>query len=345
MKHLSPDTSQPAGASRPTDASQPADTSQPASHDFDSISPSAYALLLMKGLTPIPYARDAAERLPEIEPSAFETFSANADLIDLQKRTPGFWARALHFESRYFSVDQLLSDLAATNILELSSGFSFRGLALSRRRPVFYIDTDLPALIETKRRFIEALAAEPAGPATALPGSPSAAGQSEPSGHPGHYELQPLNALDTASFDALTHRFPPGALTIVNEGLLVYLDRVEKERLCENIRNVLRKRGGCWITGDIYLKNPNAGLFGERNDAFVKFLEQHNIEANKFNSFDDAREFFARMGFTVDREASLDFATLSTLPKLLAACNPEQLQRLAQTGRTRIHAVWRLTLK
>jgi O-methyltransferase involved in polyketide biosynthesis len=318
MKHLSPTAS------------------EEGAHDFDSISPSAYALLLMKGLTPIPYAHEAAALLQAIEPSAFEAFSAQADLIELQKQTPGFWARVLHFENRYFSIDQLLSDLTTTNILELSSGFSFRGLTLSHQRPVFYIDTDLPTLIATKRRFIDALTAEPSAQA------PTSQTPAHPSILPGHYELQPLNALDTTAFDTIVDGFPPGELTIVNEGLLVYLNPSEKEKLCRNIRTTLQQRGGCWITGDIYIKSPNASLFGEKNDAFLKFLEQHNIEANKFESFDDARDFFARMGFTLDREANVDFTTLSALPNLLAACSPEQLERLRQAGRARIHAIWRL---
>ena len=316
MKHLSPDAS------------------QHAAHDFDSISPSAYALLLMKSLTPIPYAKEAAALLPAIQPDALDILTTRSDEIEAQKRTPGFWARALHFESRYFSVDQLLSDLTATNILELSSGFSFRGLALTRQRPVFYIDTDLPNLIETKRRFIDALAtSHPAAPGTSAPDAPTPVG---------HYEPQPLNALDTAAFNTIAGRFPPGELTIVNEGLLVYLDTVEKERLCGNIRDILRRRGGHWITGDIYLKSSHDRVFDERKDAFTQFLEQHHIEENKFNSFDDARDFFTRMGFIVDREATVDFSTLSTVPKLIAACSPEQLEKLGRAGRMRMHAVWRL---
>ena len=329
----------------------PIDTGS-STHDFDSISPSAYALLLMKGLTPIPYAREAADLLLSVAPSAAGAFGDPNGLIDPLKRGAGFWARVLHFESRYISVDQLLSDLEATNILELSSGFSFRGLALSRRRPVYYIDTDLPSLIATKQRFIESLTAAAttattaaatattaaASAATASPGRPIPPGDPIP----GHYELQPLNALDTAAFEATAHRFPPGKLTIVNEGLLVYLDTSEKERLCRNIRNILLQRGGSWITADIYLKNPGSNLFGEKSDAFLKFLEQHNIEENKFNDFDDARAFFTRMGFRVDKEADVDFTTLTALPNLLAAATPEQLERLRQSGRPRIHATWRL---
>lgn len=86
--------------------------------NFTTISPSAKSLLLMKGCTNIPFARQTAEliKLPErYNP-------------DYDKKDTTFWARTLHFENRYWSIDNLLSDLAITNILELSSGFSFRGL-------------------------------------------------------------------------------------------------------------------------------------------------------------------------------------------------------------------------
>lgn len=136
--------------------------------DYTSISPSAYALLMMKGHTDIPFAREAAALLenPGKDPDA-----AN------------YWITVMHFESRYQSIDQLLEDQPYSNILELSSGFSFRGLALSRRQPVFYIDTDLEGVIAGKKRFVDALTA-----GEAL----------------GQYELQPLNVLDAAAFKKIS---------------------------------------------------------------------------------------------------------------------------------------------
>src|SRR5580700_4885930 len=84
--------------------------------DYSTISPSARALLWMKGLTDIPYAHEAAALMMASEP---------------QRADPGpqpeeFWQRVRHFEQRYWSIDRLMVGLKATNILELSSGFSFR---------------------------------------------------------------------------------------------------------------------------------------------------------------------------------------------------------------------------
>src|ERR1700744_1462716 len=99
--------------------------------DYSSISPSAKALLLLKGLTDIPFAREAAEIM-----MAPEKYEPDFTLRDLQ-----FWSRVLHFESRYKSVDQLMRDVPIKNILEISSGFSFRGLAAVQKDGIHYIDT------------------------------------------------------------------------------------------------------------------------------------------------------------------------------------------------------------
>ena len=94
----------------------------------------------MKGLTTIPFAREAAQLI-----SQGENYTPTYEDKDLL-----FCLRTAHFEGRYLSINQLLEGLGIKNILELSSGFSFRGLAAVEKEDVYYIDTDLPDLIETK---------------------------------------------------------------------------------------------------------------------------------------------------------------------------------------------------
>lgn len=113
--------------------------------DYSSISPSARDLLLMKGLTNIPYARKVAELMSKPEP-----YDANPQGKELQ-----FWGRVMHFESRYWSIDQLMMDIDAKQVLELSSGFSFRGLAAVSAHDVHYIDTDLEGVINDKQPLVE----------------------------------------------------------------------------------------------------------------------------------------------------------------------------------------------
>lgn len=119
---------------------QPTETNR----DYSTISPSAKWVLLMKGHTTIPFAKQTAELIER--PGKF--------IPDFENEDMNFWGRTFHFEMRYWSIDDLLSDLNLKNILELSAGYSFRGLDTARKKEVYYIDTDLPEMINTKKRIV-----------------------------------------------------------------------------------------------------------------------------------------------------------------------------------------------
>ncbi len=278
-------------------------------HYFTTVSPSAKALLLLKGFTTIPYARKAAELVSAPEP--YEP--------DYTVKNPGFWMRVVHFEARYHSINQLLADLPVQNIIELSSGFSFRGLSLCEQQDINYVDTDLPGIIETKRQLISQLAPELKG----------------------NLQLLPLNALDEEQFNAIVDRhLPSGPIVIVNEGLLMYLEWEEKQRLCQIIRKILQRRGGYWITADIYLKRQRGNAVLEQPDQLSEFLEKHHVEEKKFGSFEEAEALFREQGLVIDKEAKPDYGSLSTIRYLNALLTPEMRRQAGKSGR--IHATWRL---
>lgn len=281
--------------------------------DYSTISPSARWLLQLKGLTKIPFAREAAELMLYAE--KYEPDFTSKDLA--------LWGRVMHFESRYWSIDQLLSDIPARNILELSSGFSFRGLEAIKQNGVYYIDTDLDEVIAAKRELTAALQHDQPGTGSKL-------------------DILPLNALDEEKFKAAVSRFNEGEVVIVNEGLLVYLDTPEKERLCKIIRDVLRERGGYWITADIYIKRDLDAII-KIDDKLSEFFAQHNIEQNKFDSFEDAENFFNKAGFVIDKEAEPDYAKLTALPYFMQSATPGQMEKMRGVGK--IHATWRLKLQ
>lgn len=278
--------------------------------DYSSISPSAKSLLLMKGYTNIPYARQMAALIQGPEP-----FDLNFDDKDF-----GFWLRVMHFESRYWSIDQLLKQTDNKNIIELSSGYSLRGLDMCTTDTIHYIDTDLPEVIATKQQMINQF--------------------SENNGK-GKLELLPLNAMDAVAFNTVVNRFAKGPVTIVNEGLLMYLNQEEKKQLCQTIHSLLKERGGCWITADVYIKRSV-----EMQKAFphtrgeAAFFEQHNIENNKFDSYQAAETFFAAQGFEKVKEATPNFMELSVLPHLRKTMPPEM--RNSKTPPPKIQATWML---
>ncbi len=55
------------------------------------------------------------------------------------------------------------------------------------------------------------------------------------------------------------------------------------------------------------------------------FFEQHNIEENKFDSYEAAQAFFKEQGLEVVKEAEQDYSTLSVMPNLIKAL-PEEVR-------------------
>jgi O-methyltransferase involved in polyketide biosynthesis len=278
--------------------------------DFSTISPSAKWLLLMKGHTNIPFARQAAELIEY--PDRY--------IPNFKKRDMTYWARTMHFEIRYWSIDQLLKDINTKNILELSSGYSLRGLDKIMQKDFHYIDTDLSEVIAAKAKLVSAIEKDLVTT--------------------GKLELLPLNVLDKKQFNEVVKHFSSGEIVIVNEGLLMYLDRTEKENLCRIIYDILKERQGYWIVADIYIKDPLPKTDLKIDNRLKEYYKQQNIENNKFESFEEAGLFFKNMGFTVDKAARIKPWKLSSWRYLPRSLTIRQFFGLFKAGK--IHATWRL---
>ena len=280
--------------------------------DFNAISPSAKGLLLTKAITTIPFATEAAALI-------WDADQLKNKIREKVSKESFVWL--LHFENRYRTIDSLLTPLAVNNVLEIASGFSFRGLQLCIQSAINYFDTDLPDSIATKQQVVDKLIEKHHLETT------------------GTYRLMPLNALDTAAFNAVIDQFPPGPVAIVNEGLLMYLDDAEKRQLCANIHAVLTKRGGCWITGDIYLKKGDRA-HAPINQAAAAFLAMHNVEEKKFDSYEAAEAFFSSCGFTIAAKEVVAYDQLSALRFIEHRQIPEEIVRSWFTTRQ----TWKLVV-
>jgi len=280
--------------------------------DFSKISPSAKSLLMLKGLTQIPYAREAAELMSY--PDHYHPDFENTDLA--------FWTRVVHFESRYWSIDQLFHDLVFHNVMELSSGFSFRGLNMVQEKNIHYIDTDLGNVIEYKKDLVDKLVGKDIS-------------------SPGKLEMLTLNVLDENEFNLIVDRFEDGPLVIVNEGLLMYLNSQEKEKLCKIISGVLARKGGYWITADIYRRTTLTRLKDDK-DELKELTDQQRIEDNMFDDFDAAKDFFRKQGFVVDMESTMDFSKITTIPYLFKNATEAELN--AMRALPQVQTTWRLKL-
>jgi O-methyltransferase involved in polyketide biosynthesis len=281
--------------------------------NYATISPSARSLLKMKGHTSIPFAKEAAALLEE---------HGIATLPENRNEQFYYWMRVFHFEARYASINDLLRDIQPKNVLELSSGYSFRGLDYCINHDAHYIDTDLPEVVDLKINLQRKLIGDDAT-------------------FKGKLETTALNALDEKGFDKIVARFDGNPLTIVNEGLLMYLNTDEKKKLCSIIHKHLMQKGGYWITADIYMKSPESRVTNLRMSKEEEdFFARHNIDENKFDSEAAAEDFFKSQGLQIDKVAHVDAPSLSAYNKLLQHV-PEAVKR-ENKPMPKIQATWRL---
>jgi O-methyltransferase involved in polyketide biosynthesis len=58
------------------------------------------------------------------------------------------------FEARYKSITQLIRECEASQVLELASGYSLRGLDLTQHGSLHYVGTDLRDVVATKLELL-----------------------------------------------------------------------------------------------------------------------------------------------------------------------------------------------
>ena len=220
---------------------------------------------MVRAQTDIPFAREAAVLL-------FGEAAVVAAASD-----PGLDVRKRHFLLRAESLDEALAAERPSLVLELAAGYSFRGLATAAREAVVYVDTNLAEVAATKADLVSRL---------------------HPGPLRGSLAVRALDALDPLAFREIAAALPPGPIAILHEGLLMYLDNAEKAQLAGNVREVLRARGGAWITADVYVRS-DAHL--PRDERTQRFVAEHRIEEKKFADQAAAEAFFASQGFVVER--------------------------------------------
>jgi O-methyltransferase involved in polyketide biosynthesis len=180
-------------------------------------------------------------------------------------------------------VTRLVEGKGATQVLELAAGLSPRGLDLARRG-IVYVEADLAESTALKREVV-----------TAMLGS-----------IPKNLHLCAASAIDRAQLLACCDPFVTGRpVAVTTEGLLRYLTFEEKTLVAGNVHEILRRYGGWWITPDIHLRSWAQRQTPTHREAELKTLGR-NLDANYFENFDHARQFFERCGFAVDSRPLLE---------------------------------------
>lgn len=253
--------------------------------DPSLISVTAKLAAYYRQFSDIPFAQEVAKRI-----DAEAAFDQILREHGLQRDKLTFYAPM--FEARYKSLTQLILQSGASQVLELASGYSLRGLDLTRSDAIDYVETDLPDVIATKVSLLEDVRE--------------------------HHKMIPstrhvvavANALDLDQVRAAAARLDPRRpLTVLCEGLLMYLSRNETEQLATNIHRLLGEfAGGSWITPDFTFRVEAKDLPPERvrlREA-ITGVTQRQVDVSAFQDGSDLAGFLGRLGFDFQVRSQVD---------------------------------------
>ena len=255
----------------------------PADHSLISVT--AKLAAYYRQFSDIPFAEEVAKRI-----GAEAAFDQILREHGLERDKLTFYAPM--FEARYKSLTQLILKSGASQVLELASGYSLRGLDLTASREIRYVETDLPDVVTAKLSLLEDLRRH-----NGLPSSSA-------------HVVTTADALDLAQVraaaDVLDRRQP---LTVLCEGLMMYLSRKEIEQLATNIHQLLGEfAGGSWITPDFTFKVEARDLPPERvrlREA-ITGVTQRQIDESAFEDGHALETFLGRVGFNMQVRGQVD---------------------------------------
>lgn len=278
------------------------------SADAALVSVTAKVAAYYRQFSDIPFAKEAAQRI-----GAGEAFERILREHGLSRDALTFYAPM--FEARYKSITRRILESGASQVLELASGYSLRGLDLTRSHGLRYVETDLPGVVATKLALLDDLRKSHGLPRVA------------------EHAVAAADALDleqVRAAAAVLDRSRP--LTVLCEGLIMYLSKAETERLATNIHALLGAfAGGCWITPDFSFRAEAKGLPPERvrlREA-ITGVTQRQVDASAFEDERDLAAFLSRSRFDAQVRSQVDetpsFASIHALglsPALIERLRP-----------------------
>lgn len=273
----------------------------PQVNSFDKISPTALLVTHARQFSDIPYATELAQ------------------LVDTQTVVDKYISegeeKLFHFgpliEARYKAVNRVIAKFEPTQIIELASGLLPRGMVMSFDPNITFVESDLPTMISLKKQIVTQLIGERSNL---------------------HFEaIDATNVPSQLPVDADYLRSDQKVI-ILCEGLLMYLTFPEKEQVFANIRDMLRRYGGVWITPDITTKERQLQM-QEDHPAIQSFFVSisnttgRSLFDNSFNDIEHAKRFVLEQGFYLEEYSMLEVMDELTSGEKLGVA-PESIESL-----------------
>jgi O-methyltransferase involved in polyketide biosynthesis len=260
---------------------------------YDGIVPTGWLTAYGRTFTDIPYSQEMFDEL-----EAMRTDGGSTDTLGVMKDTQ----LAPQFEARHKLLNKLVGRTGIKQVIEIAAGLSTRGLEFTDDSGVEYVEVDLPRMMADKRRIVSNLEHRGVVP------------------HRANLHIEDGSAVSSDDMQKATRHFDPTKpVAVVNEGLLRYLSFDDKAKYADNVKAILRKFGGVWITSDISLPKviyKEQDVMGERRKR-ISEITGVNVSDNLFKDEDDAKRFFEDLGFKVESHSFLEEIDELTSPTKL----------------------------
>lgn len=254
--------------------------------NYEKISLTAKLAAYMRQFSDIPFAKDVALHIKAQQ--AFESLLRDNDMQpeDL------LWYAPI-FEVRYKSIAAAIRKSGIRQVLELASGLSLRGLAMTQEPDIMYVESDLEELTAEKAILVDEIRR-----------------QYRLTQH-GNLHLMVANALDQNELRVAVENFRHDQpIVVVNEGLFQYLSAGEMKTVALNIRELLREFGGIWITPDFSLKEHVLEVSEQqrRFRSAVAAATERKLYNHTFENSEQLEAFFDGLGLQAQVLNQLDVA-------------------------------------
>ena len=181
----------------------------------------------------------------------------------------------LYIEMRYAALNEYIIQNGYRNTLDIACGFAPRSLAMSRRG-IYFVGADLaPAIAEVNKIVPECLSDK----------------------QKKFVEYAVADSTDKQSLMQAADKLN-GRICITMDGLMMYLSREEQATVLQNIKTVLKKHGGAYITSDFsareFVKASTNVVYDDKN---AHEIYRHSAEMyEKTASADFDKAFFSNAG-------------------------------------------------
>lgn len=293
-----------------------------AAEEMKPVSYTAYTSLYWLKEAGVPEAQEFSHIIGDAKVDLNKNDIPNYDGLQLVNK--------LYHEMRYAALNEYAYNHGEINIVDIACGFAPRSAAAARHGQNF-LGLDFGPVVKDIREI--------------LPECLSAKQLKQVS-----YEA--ADAKDTAELLKAADKFP-GRVCITMDGLMMYLNRDEQAAVLQNIREILQKHGGVYVTSDFsardFVKASSKVVYGDSSEEQRIYRESAEVyEKVAVADFDTA--FFpddeSAIAFIEAQGLKVEKAPLFEQPVTLYSAkelNLEQYQRLQNLEQEKF--LWVITVK